>query len=39
MGESEMRYKNYWSEFEYDKLKLLLNKEKIDSILEKTINE
>lgn len=29
-----MRYKNYWSEFEYDKLKLLLNKEKIDSILE-----
>lgn len=34
MGEYEMKCKNYWSEFEYDKLKLLLNKEKIDSILE-----
>lgn len=29
-----MECKNYWSEFEYSKLKLLLNKEKIDSILD-----
>lgn len=29
-----MDCKNYWSEFEYNKLKLLLNKEKVDSILD-----
>lgn len=29
-----MECKNYWDEFEYSKLKLLLNKEKIDSILD-----
>ncbi len=29
-----MECKNYWSEFEYSKLKLLMNKEKIDSILD-----
>lgn len=29
-----MEYKNYWSEFEYSKLKLLMNKEKVDSILD-----
>jgi len=29
-----MECKNYWDEFEYNKLKLLLNKEKIDSILD-----
>ncbi len=28
-----MDYKNYWDEFEYSKLKLLLNNEKVDSIL------
>lgn len=28
-----MKYINYWDEFEYSKLKLLLNKEKVDSIL------
>ena len=29
-----MEYRNYWNEFEYDKLKLLLSKEKVDSILD-----
>ncbi len=29
-----MESKNYWDEFEYNKLKLLLNKEKVDSILD-----
>lgn len=29
-----MECKNYWSEFEYSKLKLLMHKEKIDSILD-----
>lgn len=28
-----MEYKNYWDEFEYSKLKLLLNNEKVSSIL------
>lgn len=28
-----MKYKNYWDEFEYSKLKLLLNNEKVISIL------
>lgn len=27
-------YRNYWDEFEYSKLKLLLNKEKVNSILD-----
>lgn len=29
-----MTYINYWDEFEYSKLKLLLNKEKVESILD-----
>lgn len=29
-----MKYKNYWDEFEYSKLKLLLNEEKVHSILD-----
>lgn len=29
-----MAYINYWNEFEYSKLKLLLNKEKVESILD-----
>lgn len=29
-----MAYINYWDEFEYSKLKLLLNKEKVESILD-----
>lgn len=29
-----MEYKNYWDEFEYSKLKLLLNNEKVSSILD-----
>ena len=30
----KMAYINYWNEFEYSKLKLLLNKEKVESILD-----
>ena len=33
-GECEMQETNYWDEFEYSKLKLLLNKEKVSSILD-----
>ena len=33
-GECEMQETNYWDEFEYSKLKLLLNKEKVRSILD-----
>lgn len=29
-----MRHMNYWDEFEYSKLKLILNKEKVDSIMD-----
>lgn len=29
-----MAYINFWDEFEYSKLKLLLNKEKVESILD-----
>lgn len=29
-----MECKNYWDEFEYNKLKLLLNKGKVDSIID-----
>ncbi|MDE6946072.1 MAG: hypothetical protein K2P14_02690 [Anaeroplasmataceae bacterium] len=29
-----MKYKNYWDEFEYSKLKLLLNEDKVRSILD-----
>ena len=29
-----MESTNYWDEFEYSKLKLLLNNEKVDSILD-----